>query len=199
MSTSAAAASARRRLMKRKRSSAQRDDNDHVAWDAVITSPTGAITVGIKTSGVYLDKTVYLQSSTELKEPDSSNKVAYEAARQLQLYFSDSSHIFDFKKLLFNPSTGTSFQKRVWRAMTEIPTGQVVTYGQMAKNIGCKSSQAVGQACGANSFAPLVPCHRVVAASGIGGFANEAKEGFYRDTKIWLLRHEKVTAKDMGL
>ena len=70
----------------------------------------------------------------------------------------------------------------------EVPRGQVVSYGYIAKRLR-SAARAVGQACGANPFPPIVPCHRVVSASGLGGFANNT-DGFLIATKRWLLTHE---------
>lgn len=66
---------------------------------------------------------------------------------------------------------GTAFQLKVWQAACRIPTGQRRTYGQLAQAVGCRSAQAVGSALGANPLAGIIPCHRVVAAGGLGGFA----------------------------
>ena len=66
---------------------------------------------------------------------------------------------------------GTPFQHRVWRACRLIPPGVTVTYGELARRVGCGSARAVGQALGANPLARLIPCHRVTAAHGPGGFA----------------------------
>jgi O-6-methylguanine DNA methyltransferase len=68
-------------------------------------------------------------------------------------------------------AVGTTFQHRVWRACREIPAGSSLTYGALAQRIGCRSAQAVGQALAANPLAQLIPCHRVAAAAGPGGFA----------------------------
>ena len=68
-------------------------------------------------------------------------------------------------------AVGTTFQHRVWQACLAIPTGTVVTYGSLAQRIRCRSAQAVGQALAANPLAQLIPCHRVAAADGPGGFA----------------------------
>ena len=66
---------------------------------------------------------------------------------------------------------GTAFQQRVWQALLNIPYGKTVSYGDVARMVGCKSAQAVGQAVGANPVALLIPCHRVIAAHGkIGGY-----------------------------
>lgn len=67
---------------------------------------------------------------------------------------------------------GTMFQQRVWQALLNVPYGETVSYGEIARMVGCKSAQAVGQAIGANPIALIIPCHRVIAANGkIGGYA----------------------------
>jgi O-6-methylguanine DNA methyltransferase len=68
---------------------------------------------------------------------------------------------------------GTAFQRKVWRALVEIPRGATVTYGELARRVRQpKAARAVGGAVGANPVAVLVPCHRVLAAGGkIGGYA----------------------------
>ncbi|HER34591.1 MAG: MGMT family protein [Halothiobacillaceae bacterium] len=71
------------------------------------------------------------------------------------------------------PATGTCFQRDVWRALCEIAPGETITYGELAERIGRpRAARAIGQAVGANPWAPLVPCHRVVAGDGsLGGYA----------------------------
>lgn len=91
-----------------------------------------------------------------------------EARAQLVDYF--DGHRQDFS-LPLDPH-GTAFQKRVWAAMQDIPFGQVLTYGQVAKNIG-SAARAVGMACGANPIPIVIPCHRIVAASGLGGYSGD--------------------------
>lgn len=87
---------------------------------------------------------------------------------------------------------GTDFQQRVWEAMDAIPYGATRTYGQIAATLRGAglpaSAQAVGGAVGRNPLLLIRPCHRVVAASGPGGYAAEA------DAKAWLLAHEAATA-----
>ncbi|MDD3182089.1 MAG: methylated-DNA--[protein]-cysteine S-methyltransferase [Alphaproteobacteria bacterium] len=66
---------------------------------------------------------------------------------------------------------GTDFQHRVWSALLDIPAGETVTYGELAARIGKpKAARAVGTALGANPIPLLIPCHRVVASTGLGGF-----------------------------
>lgn len=67
---------------------------------------------------------------------------------------------------------GTAFQKRVWEALREIPRGKVASYSDIARRIGKpEAARAVGNAVGSNHLLLLVPCHRVVAKSGLGGFS----------------------------
>ena len=67
---------------------------------------------------------------------------------------------------------GTPFQRKVWEALLNIPYGQTVTYGELAKRLGCKSAQAVGGAVGRNPISILIPCHRVIGAGGsLTGYA----------------------------
>ena len=73
-----------------------------------------------------------------------------------------------------NTAKLTDFRRKVYTALMKVPRGRVTTYGALARRIGCRSAQAVGQALKANPFAPQVPCHRVVAADGsLGGFCGE--------------------------
>ena len=68
--------------------------------------------------------------------------------------------------------SGTLFQKAVWKGISTIPFGETITYGELAERIGFPLAvRAVANACGANRFPLLIPCHRVVAKNGIGGFA----------------------------
>lgn len=80
---------------------------------------------------------------------------------------------------------GTSFQRKVWTAMQAIAPGHVRSYGELARELG-SAAQAVGNACGANPIPILIPCHRVVAANGLGGYSGG--EGLA--TKTALLRLE---------
>ena len=86
----------------------------------------------------------------------------------------------------------TPFRRRVYTLLLSVPAGRVTTYGALARALGCGSSRAVGQALRHNPFAPLVPCHRVIAAAGrIGGFAG-ARRGPDIERKLALLRAEGV-------
>jgi O-6-methylguanine DNA methyltransferase len=103
---------------------------------------------------------------------------------ELDAYFAGAGRRFATRLDL---GAGTPFQQRVWRELQRIPYGQTASYGEVARRIGKPgASRAVGQANGANPVPILVPCHRVIRASGeLGGF------GSGLDRKRWLLEHER--------
>jgi methylated-DNA-[protein]-cysteine S-methyltransferase len=150
-------------------------------FNAVIDAPFGK--VGIRTEGGAVSEIVYLPDSVPSVEPDTP--LAARAAQQIRDYFADPRAAFDLPLAL----VGTPFQRRVWQGISAIAPGSVLTYGELAKVVG-SVARAVGQACGDNRFPLVIPCHRVVAASGIGGFAHEAQDGYLRRAKRWLLAHE---------
>jgi len=104
-----------------------------------------------------------------------------EAGRQLAAYFDRRLTRFDLP--ISFPAT--PFQHGVMEAMHAIPFGATRTYGEIADYVEAPA-QAVGQACGANPVPILIPCHRVLSATGLGGYSG--KGGV--ETKVWLLRHE---------
>mgnify|MGYP000394384154 CR=1 FL=1 len=103
-----------------------------------------------------------------------------DACAQLQAYFAGDLNRFDLPL-----DFGTGFAEQVRRAMSAIPYGETRHYGDLAREIGAPA-QAIGQACGANPLPILIPCHRVLAAKGLGGFS--AKGGV--ESKVFLLRLE---------
>lgn len=107
---------------------------------------------------------------------------------QLARYLINPKLAFD---LPLNPR-GTPHQTKVWRAMQAIPVGRVRTYGDIAREIG-SSPRAVGQACGANPIPVIIPCHRVVGQSSLGGFMH-SRESSELTIKAWLLGHEQSEA-----
>lgn len=108
-----------------------------------------------------------------------------EARDQLFAYFDGALTAFD---LPLAPA-GSAYQRRVWQALRTIPYGQTLTYAAIAARAG-GVARAVGQANGRNPIPILIPCHRVVAASGLGGYSGG--EGL--DTKRWLLALETRAA-----
>ncbi len=107
--------------------------------------------------------------------------VLREASEQLTAYFSGALKEFD---LPLAP-LGDSFQQAVCLAMLDIPYGQTTTYGAIAEKLDTYG-QPVGNACGANSIPIIIPCHRVLAVNGLGGYSGEG--GVER--KIELLKLE---------
>lgn len=103
------------------------------------------------------------------------------AERQLAAYFDGTLTSFDLPLSV----RGSAFQRAVCATMLAIPFGQTRTYGHIAAELGAQP-QAVGQACGNNPIPVVIPCHRVLAANGLGGFS--ARGGI--ETKVALLRHE---------
>jgi methylated-DNA-[protein]-cysteine S-methyltransferase len=151
-------------------------------FDAVLAAPFGKL--GVRAAGGALRELVYLPERTPIL--DSSDALIRKLARQLDAYYSDPRATFDIPLA----PAGTEFQHRVWSAIRAIPCGSVITYGTIARQIG-SVPRAVGQACGDNWFPIVIPCHRVVSASGIGGFSHHT-DGYLLDIKHWLLRHEGV-------
>ena len=84
---------------------------------------------------------------------------------------------------------GTAFQRRVWHVISGIPKGRVLTYTEIAEEVG-SGPRAVANACGANYLPLVIPCHRVVAKKGLGGFMKGMPDG--QKIKKWLLKHEGV-------
>ena len=149
-------------------------------YQAVVNAPGFAL-------GVHCDEDEI--TGIEFLEPRPaqapSTPLAAEAVRQLQAWLADPNFVFG---LPLKPA-GTTFQRRVWEQIASIPLGHTLTYGEVAKNLN-NAPRAVGQACGANPYPVVVPCHRVIATGGgLGGF-NRERGGFLLDVKRWLLRHE---------
>jgi len=107
-------------------------------------------------------------------------------AAQLQRYFTNPLQAFDCRLAL----VGTPFQRRVWNALLAIPVGRTRHYGDLAMELE-SSPRAVASACRANPYPVIVPCHRVVAKSGLGGYGGEVS-GPMLVIKRWLLRHERI-------
>lgn len=151
-------------------------------FGAVVAFP--AMKVGVQTRGAMLTGITYLPPDAPVVAP--RDRLAERAVRQLERYRGDPDAAFDLPLEL----RGTPFQLKVWRALERIPRGEVRTYGALAKLLG-SAARAVGQACGENRLPVVIPCHRVVAADGIGGFAH-ARSGYLLEAKRWLLRHERA-------
>lgn len=152
-----------------------------------VTEPSAIISGPFCKLAVFSDEEKVLRVeflSPESEENSPTNRVAEEAIKQISRWLDDPQWRFSITLL----EQGTEHQNRVWRALLEIPPGRPKTYGELANELG-SGARAVGNACRANPCPIFVPCHRIVAASGLGGFAGQ-RVGMKIETKRWLLAHE---------
>ncbi len=148
---------------------------------AIINAPFGQLK--LTANHDCLTGIEFLLDRETLKKPGCA--LLKETCVQLDAYFTNPHHVFDLPMKL----NGTAFQQNVWQALRGIPAGTPLTYGQLAKKLDT-APRAVGGACGANPIPIIVPCHRVVSASGIGGFMKTRYLGPL-NIKSWLLAHEQ--------
>jgi methylated-DNA-[protein]-cysteine S-methyltransferase len=151
------------------------------AWSAKLRAPFGVI--GVRTDAGAVSRVSYLPASERAQAP--TDRVAEQALEELTRYLADP----EFRFTVPLAPGGTAFQQRVWDAIGAIPRGESRTYTEVAHAVR-SAARAVGQACGANRIALIIPCHRVVASRGaLGGFMN-ASGGDPLAIKRWLLAHE---------
>lgn len=139
-----------------------------------------------KVISLVIDEDQTKTSQINISMTDADIKVKELLTLQLEHYF--TSAMF-FKKIPLT-ANGTEFQMLVWRELVKIPIGETRTYGDIAKILN-SSARAVGNACRNNPIQIIIPCHRVVSAKGMGGYAGEV-DGEKLNIKRWLLRHEGV-------
>jgi len=159
-----------------------------------INSPVGPLFLGANEEGVVFlefasgsDKTARVASlKKKLKDKfvEGDSPHLDELKRQLSLYFEGKLNKFDLPLKL----TGTEFQKKVWKALLDIPFGETRSYAEQAKAIGKLSAvRAVANANGDNLISIVIPCHRVIGSNGsLTGYGGGI------DNKKWLLDHEKL-------
>lgn len=142
-------------------------------------SPLGEIT--LCSDGTYLTAVTFEGQKYEHRHIPAgalpgSCPVLEQAKEWLAKYFAGSVPEF----LPPMKPNGTPFQRAVWALLLEIPYGETVTYGELAKRLGCKSAQAVGGAVGRNPISILIPCHRVLGADGsLTGYAGGVEKKKY--------------------
>ncbi len=154
-------------------------------YQAIIAAPLGRI--GIRMMGEAASALDYLPADVPEQSPTDAATQAVVA--QLEAYFRDPHASFTVPLI----PAGTAFQQRVWAALQAIPAGTVLTYGELARQLGT-AARAVGGACRNNPLPILIPCHRVVGRQGLGGYAGEVT-GDPLGIKRWLLRHEGVAVE----
>jgi len=158
-------------------------------FDGSVTFPFGV--VGIITKNSNLIGLEFLPKGTsEVLPKTATGKQVWNA---LFAYMDDPNKLSEVALA----SEGTRFQKKVWNALRRIPVGEVMTYGQLAKSINTAPRAAAG-ACRRNRIPILIPCHRIVAQKGLGGYCGET-DGYMLEVKKWLLAHEGYKNKQVSL
>lgn len=152
-------------------------------YDACLKTPFANI-------GLRFDKGVlvgvdYIAQGLKVNPACAESK---KVCKQIREYCSKKSSNMDFDIPL--NAVGTEFQKKVWKALLKIPIGKVVTYGDLAKRLKT-SPRAVGNACRKNPISIVIPCHRVVSKTGLGGYGGKTS-GESLKIKEWLLKHERA-------
>ena len=149
----------------------------HTQYD----SPLGTLT--ITSDGESLKELRFSDTPIEVVSPAIS--ILEETRRWLDCYFNGEEPSFTPPLAPLS----TLFQRRVWGELLSIPYGETVSYGDIARRIGCKSAQAVGGAVGRNPIAIIIPCHRVVGSDGsLTGYAY----GLERKKQLLLLEQKKT-------
>lgn len=141
-------------------------------YTAHYDSPLGGITLasdGHALTGLWFDGQRHFGSTLEPQATRITDLHIFDSARRwLDIFFSGRQPDFTPPLLLL----GSPFAQRVWQTLLDIPYGQTVTYGELARRLGIRSAQAVGGAVGRNPISIIVPCHRVVGAGGnLTGYA----------------------------
>ncbi|HSV19253.1 MAG TPA: methylated-DNA--[protein]-cysteine S-methyltransferase [Casimicrobiaceae bacterium] len=156
-----------------------RDATD--AWSATLRAPFA--TLAVRTQDGAVTEVAYLARDARIVAP--RERIAERAIQELRRYLDDP----EFRFSVPLAPRGTPFQQRVWDAIAAIPRGESRTYLEVARSVA-SAARAVGQACGANRIALIIPCHRVVGTRGaLGGFMHAAA-GDPIAIKRWLLAHE---------
>ena len=149
-------------------------------------SPLGTLTLasdGEAITGLWIEGQKYFAAGIPTNLPVRDDlPVFLKASDWLDRYFAGERPAIGDLPLA---PQGSAFRQSVWKILCEIPYGETVTYGDIAKRLCCKSAQAIGGAVGHNPISIIIPCHRVLGADrGLTGYAGGT------DKKIWLLRHE---------
>ncbi|WP_299849511.1 methylated-DNA--[protein]-cysteine S-methyltransferase [uncultured Roseovarius sp.] len=143
---------------------------------ASLDTPIGPLTVDARDGKIFRVRWV--------DDPDGPETPQLTAAiLQLRAYFEGARDSFDLPLHV----DGSDFQRAVCDAMYAIPLGETRTYGDLAAELNVPA-QAIGGACGGNPIPVIIPCHRVLGATTLGGFSGMGGV----ETKVWLLRHEKA-------
>ena len=157
--------------------------DQYPAYQTIIVTPVGP--VGLAAEGDVLVRLDFVPDGMALLP--YHNAILDEAVRQLNAWFKSPLFRFD----LPIRADGSEHQQRVWAGISDIGPGETQTYADLAHRIG-SVARAVGGACGCNPLPIIIPCHRVVAANGLGGFNANRGGRDWLPIKRWLLTHEKT-------
>lgn len=160
----------------------------HTDYQAIVAAPFGAL--GVRMRNGVLTGIDFLPVVSETRV--ANDMETQTICAQLTEYLKNPHHPLDCPMLL----NGTPFQLRVWHALQAIPVGETLTYAALARQVS-SGPRAVANACGANPVPIIVPCHRVVAKSGLGGFM-QGREADFLSIKQWLLAHERSEPRTAG-
>lgn len=149
----------------------------------ILKTPIGAVRVDMTEDTLYHVELLY-DASVRARAPKPWMQPLCNTITQ---YFHESTTSFDIN---IHYEEYTPLQVRIWQAIAAIPHGQVCTYSELAATVGTHP-RVIGNACHANPTPIVVPCHRVVAKSGIGGFSGH-RDGVQIQAKNWLLEHENA-------
>ena len=150
-------------------------------FNYILPSPVGSLGLDVTKRGIQVLK--YIPEINKPKTP--RNGLAFEVYKQLKEYFNNQRIKFDLPL----DTQGTDYQQKVWRELQKISYGRSLTYGDIAEQIR-SGARAVGNACRNNPVSIIVPCHRVVSKTGLGGYSGSVV-GDPVARKQWLLRHEQ--------
>lgn len=140
-------------------------------------TPVG--TLEVAHDGQFIYRTTFIEGHSS---SDLLTALCRQIFDELNEYHHNPRHCF---QLPLKP-TGTLYQHKVWQGLLSIPSSRVLTYGEFALNLDT-SPRAIGQACRANPIPLFIPCHRVVAKNGLGGYMGETSLISYKRA---LLQHE---------
>lgn len=158
-------------------------------FDYVLPSPIGKLGLTLSSNGIR--RLAYINNQYQDCIP--TRGLAAQIYQQINEYFQLVRIEFDLPIDI----EGTHFQKRVWKQVAKIPYSESQTYGDIAKAID-SGPRAVGNACRRNPIPIIIPCHRVVKKSSMGGYCGSLV-GREIQQKDWLLRHEaNVTSSDIS-
>lgn len=141
--------------------------NTETLAEVVVDSPIGPILLRANEKSL-----LFLDFTKKKIDGKTNHPVLLKAKKELEEYFKGTLKKFTVTV----DARGTEFQMKVWRELQKIPFGKTLSYGELAEKVGGKNyARAVGTAVGKNPMAIIIPCHRILASNGIGGFAGGLK------------------------